>query len=297
MLVPQQARAVATRERLLEAAASLLAEEGLRGTTTTAVATRAGVSQGALFKHFPSKTALLSAATQAVLASLVRDFRGGLPKKLPDALEPRIALGVRALWKVFRLPAMQGLFEVYLVDRRWRVVGVFQVGGWWRERLWFGIDDVGRERRARVVVPVDRGVARRRMMRVGGALRRGMVDRLGTSTRDDRRRHERERDEEKREASHECPPGASSASRRQSSERTKSARGRFALDFRRAVAGLRGGEKRALRWRVTRDAGSGVRCVVKVRGEGVTPNEQRRERPKIPRKIERRRGVAQGSRR
>jgi AcrR family transcriptional regulator len=117
MLVPQQARAVATRERLLEAAASLLAEEGLRGTTTTAVATRAGMSQGALFKHFPSKTALLSAATQAVLASLVRDFRGGLPKKLPDTLEARIALGVRALWKVFRLPAMQGLFEVYLAAR------------------------------------------------------------------------------------------------------------------------------------------------------------------------------------
>lgn len=117
MLVPQQARAVATRERLLEAAAALLAEEGLRGTTTTAVAARAGVSQGALFKHFASKTALLAAATEAVLARLVREFRASLPEQLPDGLDARLALGVRALWKVFRLPAMQGLFETYLAAR------------------------------------------------------------------------------------------------------------------------------------------------------------------------------------
>jgi AcrR family transcriptional regulator len=114
---PQQARAVATRERLLQAAASLLAQEGLRGTTTTAVAVHAGVSQGALFKHFPTKTALLSGATEAVLASLVQDFRRGLPKRLPDSLDARLAVGVNALWKVFRLPAMQGLFEVYLAAR------------------------------------------------------------------------------------------------------------------------------------------------------------------------------------
>lgn len=117
MPAPQQARAIATRERLLEAAAALLADEGLRGTTTTAVATRAGVSQGALFKHFPSKTSLLASATEAVLAELVIAFRRGLPKELPPSLEARLSLGVHALWKVFRLPAMQGLFEVYLAAR------------------------------------------------------------------------------------------------------------------------------------------------------------------------------------
>ena len=40
---PQQARAVATRARLIDAARSLLAEEGMRGTTTAAVAARAEV--------------------------------------------------------------------------------------------------------------------------------------------------------------------------------------------------------------------------------------------------------------
>ncbi|MFN9040922.1 MAG: TetR family transcriptional regulator, partial [Planctomyces sp.] len=39
------------------------------------VAAAAGVSQGALFKHFDTKTALLAAAAEAALAALIDDFR------------------------------------------------------------------------------------------------------------------------------------------------------------------------------------------------------------------------------
>ncbi|UJR83763.1 TetR/AcrR family transcriptional regulator [Sandaracinus amylolyticus] len=114
---PQQARAIATRARLIEAASTLLVEEGLRGTTTSAVAARAQVSQGALFKHFPTKLDLLAACVEAVLASLVDAFRDALPGRTPADLDARLRVGVAALWKVFRLPAMQGLFEVYLAAR------------------------------------------------------------------------------------------------------------------------------------------------------------------------------------
>lgn len=114
---PQQARAVATRARLVDAAFSSLVEEGLRGATTAAVATRAGVSQGALFKHFPTKIDLLAAATERALASLVEAFRAALPKRAPAELEARTKLGVAALWRVFQLPAMQALFEIYLAAR------------------------------------------------------------------------------------------------------------------------------------------------------------------------------------
>ena len=53
--VPQQARSVATRRRLLDAAVETLLSLGLARTSTTEVCRRAGVSQGALFKHFASK--------------------------------------------------------------------------------------------------------------------------------------------------------------------------------------------------------------------------------------------------
>ncbi len=114
---PQQARAVATRARLIDAARSLLAEEGMRGTTTAAVAARAEVSQGALFKHFPTKLELLAASAEAVLRSLVDEFPAGLPDRPPSDLDGRMRAGVAALWRVFRLPAMQGVFEVYLAAR------------------------------------------------------------------------------------------------------------------------------------------------------------------------------------
>jgi len=48
----------ATRERLVEAARSLLEEGGYAATSVLAVADRAGVSAGALYRHFPSKAEL-----------------------------------------------------------------------------------------------------------------------------------------------------------------------------------------------------------------------------------------------
>jgi AcrR family transcriptional regulator len=120
---PQQARAVATRARLIDAAGAVLIEGGLRGTTTAAVAARAGVSQGALFKHFPTKVDLLAASTERVLLSLVEAFRDAIPARPPAGLDARVKLGVAALWSVFRLPGMHGLFEVYLAARNEPALG------------------------------------------------------------------------------------------------------------------------------------------------------------------------------
>jgi AcrR family transcriptional regulator len=49
------------RERLLEAARSLFAERGYAATTTAQLAREAGVAEGTVFHHFPSKRALLEA--------------------------------------------------------------------------------------------------------------------------------------------------------------------------------------------------------------------------------------------
>ncbi|MFC3503225.1 TetR/AcrR family transcriptional regulator [Micromonospora krabiensis] len=60
--VPQQERSRATQARLLEATVECLIEHGWAGTTTTLVATRAGVSRGAQLHHYPTKAALVTAA-------------------------------------------------------------------------------------------------------------------------------------------------------------------------------------------------------------------------------------------
>src|SRR3954454_20731466 len=58
---PVQERSAARVERMLDAAAALLDEVGYDGTTTSLIASRAGVSVGSLYQFFPDRTAVLRA--------------------------------------------------------------------------------------------------------------------------------------------------------------------------------------------------------------------------------------------
>ncbi|GAB4243105.1 MAG: hypothetical protein Tsb0034_20830 [Ekhidna sp.] len=49
------------QEKILHAALELFAEEGFKGTSTSKVAKRAGVSEGLIFRHFTNKEGLLEA--------------------------------------------------------------------------------------------------------------------------------------------------------------------------------------------------------------------------------------------
>lgn len=56
---PRQTRALQTVDFILEAAAYILAEEGLEGFTTNRIAERAGVNIASLYQYFPNKSAIL----------------------------------------------------------------------------------------------------------------------------------------------------------------------------------------------------------------------------------------------
>ena len=56
------ARGEQTRTRLLEATLSVVADVGYARASTRAIAQRAGVAEGTIYRHFPNKTALLFAA-------------------------------------------------------------------------------------------------------------------------------------------------------------------------------------------------------------------------------------------
>jgi len=58
---PRQARSRETLTRLLDAAEALLSEGGLEAATVPAIAGRAGLSVGAVYRRFPDKDALLRA--------------------------------------------------------------------------------------------------------------------------------------------------------------------------------------------------------------------------------------------
>jgi AcrR family transcriptional regulator len=113
--LPRQARAVATRDRLLLATAESLAELGYAGASSGVICRRAGVSQGALFKHFPNMPLLLGAAAERVLAEFVAQFRYAVGSGTPNA--QRLTRAVAALWEIFCAPRMRAVFELYLAAR------------------------------------------------------------------------------------------------------------------------------------------------------------------------------------
>jgi AcrR family transcriptional regulator len=65
---PHQARAQATVEAILEAAAQLLERDGEAGFNTNALAERAGVSIGTLYRYFADKRAVLLALARREMA-------------------------------------------------------------------------------------------------------------------------------------------------------------------------------------------------------------------------------------
>ncbi|MGW0499184.1 TetR/AcrR family transcriptional regulator [Streptomyces sp. NPDC003007] len=78
--VPKQDRSRATRQRLLEAAVSCLAEHGWGGSTVSVVAERAGVSRGAAQHHFPTREDLFTAAVEYVAEERSTALRALFPE-------------------------------------------------------------------------------------------------------------------------------------------------------------------------------------------------------------------------
>lgn len=60
-----QERSRRTQAALIRATTELVAEAGYHGATTKAIAERAGVSEGTIYRHFPDKKALFAAAVLA----------------------------------------------------------------------------------------------------------------------------------------------------------------------------------------------------------------------------------------
>lgn len=111
----QQERRDGTQKKLLDATLACLGELGHARTTTTEIVRAAGVSQGALFKHYPSKAGLLAAAVEHLFEEVVSGYEAtlaALPSGKPD---PEAAFEL--LWSVYTGPRLTIAFELYVVAR------------------------------------------------------------------------------------------------------------------------------------------------------------------------------------
>ena len=123
-MVTRQVRAEATRRALLEATVAVLVEQGYAGTTTPRIVKRAGVSQGALFKHFATKTDLLIATTEFLFDGLLNGFRASLGRAVERHPERTpLESSIHVLWSMFQGPRLQACLELYGAARHETALG------------------------------------------------------------------------------------------------------------------------------------------------------------------------------
>lgn len=109
----QAQRRASTQGKVLDATVEALVAVGYAGTTTPAICRRAGVSQGALFRYWPTKAELLADAAAHLLGRVTTTYeqtfagRGGVGAR--EALE--------ALWETYRQPDLQAAVELYVAAR------------------------------------------------------------------------------------------------------------------------------------------------------------------------------------
>ncbi|MFN3856940.1 MAG: TetR/AcrR family transcriptional regulator [Caulobacter sp.] len=96
---PTQQRGKAKVDFILEAAARLLEDEGEAGFNTNAIAERAGVSIGALYRYFPDKQAILLALADREVAAHQAQMRALMAQR-PEGLALDRAM-IRAFLRAF----------------------------------------------------------------------------------------------------------------------------------------------------------------------------------------------------
>lgn len=192
-MTPPAASSIEARERLLTAAQSLYAENGVAATTPREVLERSHVGQGSLYHHFPSKAQLARAAVERTSSEQLTVAAGVLGSDTAPADRIRAYLlrerDAVSGCRVGRLTADRLVMST--PDLQEPVAGYFTglltlAHEAFREA---GLDTVrARERAAAVVAIVQGGYVLARATGDAGIMRdavRGMVALLETAARDE----------------------------------------------------------------------------------------------------------------
>ena len=111
----QQSRREETIGKLVNATIACLIEEGYRDTSIGKICARAGVSHGGLFRHFPSRTALIAAATHKVVQQHLEELHAVLTQAPSNG--DIVDLLVRSFREAARSPLTCAWREVLLAAR------------------------------------------------------------------------------------------------------------------------------------------------------------------------------------
>ncbi|MHA7835119.1 MAG: TetR family transcriptional regulator [Algiphilus sp.] len=113
----QQQRREASRRRLLDATTEVLIAQGYAGASVQAIVNRAGLSQGALFRHFENRLALMRAVANDIGDRLLERYIERFRALQPDADQDWLLLSLELLRDNCRSPLQQAWFELLMAAR------------------------------------------------------------------------------------------------------------------------------------------------------------------------------------
>ncbi len=111
----QEERRAETRGRLIDAAVQVLSESGYANLTISKVTQRAGLTNGAMQHHFPSRGDLMLALMDTVYPVLQIPFKAIAAKELPA--RERVSEVVDHLWKIYGRPEYLAIWDLALGSR------------------------------------------------------------------------------------------------------------------------------------------------------------------------------------
>jgi AcrR family transcriptional regulator len=111
----QAERRATSRAKLLDATLACLAERGYAGASLPEIVRRAGLSNGALWRHFRSKADLLAAAALEAEERLLAPVDGGPPAGLSPLDRVDAVIDQMLVWA--GQPAMHAIVELLLASR------------------------------------------------------------------------------------------------------------------------------------------------------------------------------------
>jgi len=112
----QTVRGAATRRLLLDSTTQCLVERGYGGASTTAICGQAGLTAGALFGQFPSKTALLVEVAADLVWQAAAQVEAAF-HDLPPALGDALVRSFDNLIQVWQTPILKALTELWTAAR------------------------------------------------------------------------------------------------------------------------------------------------------------------------------------
>ncbi len=110
-----QSRTIDVQRRILDAAVEVMLEQGYSGASTVRIQERAGVSRGRLLHHFPSRDALLIAASQHLARARVGELPSG--HSWPADPGERIDAVVETMAGTFTQPYFWAATELWIAAR------------------------------------------------------------------------------------------------------------------------------------------------------------------------------------